>query len=647
MEIWSVKCCRGILVVMLAVILGAVPMTAYGADHSKNITAATKTTGLDATVARGIQVSKEAGSLAGGEQTVYPVAARELAVVNFKPAWGKKSQNVQKMKKYIYKAYQKGVKILVFPELCVTGYVKADDIGDKEYKMIVRNAEFQNGITAKKISALSLKYQMWVIYGAPEKIRGDRKHAYNSAFVCDPDGKVKAYQKVSPVEGKWCKEGKSPLMIDTKKYGKFGLSICHDTYCVPELARYYAAKGCSMLINPTAAEGTGDFDWWYRSRLESGASRDGMTVLSANLVGEDGSWKQYRFPGGSVILQASDKGAVYYAGVKKGLNRETDKATVIQNREGMFTNTVPMAVRAGSISRKHSFRAELYAKLYQKMADRQTSGKTLSYYSQGKKKPKIALGLIRQGERVGVAKKKMLQDIKKAGKQKVEIIVFPELALDGTGESLKGGTVKGFCRLANKYKMYIIFGMREAKGGKYYNSAVVISPAGKVSAYHKIHLDDSEEKWATAGDRTLAISTKWGKAGILIGEDGEDCMEQERYYGAMGCTFIIHLTNTKKNTWYTLRRIGSFVERDRLAAITCSTQKSQSMIITNYGETYNGNRYDARTGSYFNFNGTGPKSKGDGSLVTAKVDLNECGFGVDSFRPGLFASLYRELSRKE
>lgn len=610
MRKWS----RGILAVMLAVILGAVPLPAYGAGNCE-------------------------------AENLYSAAPGELAVVNFKPAWGKKSQNVQKMKKYIIKAHQRGVKILVFPELCVTGYVKADDTRDMEYKMIIRNSEYQNGATAKKISALSSKYHMWIIYGAPEKIKGDGKHAYNSSFVCDPDGKVKAYQKISPVEGKWCKAGKAPLIIDTKKYGKLGLSICHDTYCVPELARYYAAKGCSMLINPTAVEGTGDFDWWYRSRLESGASREGMTVLSANLVGEDGSWKQYRFPGGSVILQASDQGAIYYAGIKKNLNRETENAAVIQNKEGIFTNTVPVAVRASSISRKRSFQAALYARFYQKMADRKKSGKTLSYHSQGKKKPKIALGLLRQGERVGEGKKKMNESIKKAGKQNVEIIVFPELSLDGTVESIKGKTVKGFCKLAKKYKMYIIFGMREIKGGKHYNSAVILSPGGKVSTYHKIHLDDSEQKWATAGNKTLAINTKWGKAGILIGEDGEDYTEQERYYGAMGCTFIIHLTNTKKNTWYTLRRIGSFVERDRLAVITCSTQKSQSMIITNYRETYNGNRYDAKTGSYFNFNGTGPKSKGNGNLVTAKVDLNECGFGVDSYNPGLFARLYRELSR--
>ncbi len=635
------------LAAALAIILSAVPSAADGSGSSRSIIATAKSMDSGKTISKGMQEIANAANSSGETENAYPVAARELAVVNFKPTWGKKSQNVQKMKKYIRKAHQKGVKILVFPELCVTGYAKADNAEDSEYKMILKNGEYQNGATARKISALSSKYRMWIIYGAPEKIKGDRKHAYNSAFVCNPDGSVTTYRKVSPVEGKWCRAGNQPLIIDTGRYGKLGLSICHDTYCVPELARYYAAMGCSLLINPTAAEGGEDFDWWYRNRLESEASRNGMTVLSANLLGVDGSWKQYGFPGGSVIMQASEKGATYFAGAKTHLNRETNMATILQNKEGMLTNTMPMTVHSSNISQKQSFHAALYAKFYQRMADRQKSGKPLSYYSQGKKKLKIALGSICQGERSDRAKNKMLQEIKKAGNQKVEMLIFPELALDGQGESMKGETVRKFCQLAKKHKMYIIFGMRETKGEKLYNSAVVISPSGKSSAYHKIYLDDEERTWATAGNKTMAINTKWGKAGILIGEDGENCLEQERYYGAMGCTFIIHLTNTKKNTWHTLRRVGTFAERDRLAVITCSTQKSQSMILTNDEDTYSGNNYDAKTRSYYYFNGTGPKYVENGKLITAKANLNECGFGVSSFHPKLFARLYRELSQNK
>lgn len=77
-----------------------------------------------------------------------------------------------------------------------------------------------------------------------------------------------------------------------------GLSICYDTYAQPEIERYYAAQGVSLLVNPTAtsrsyADIDGDgvkdakgWEWYYKNRLESIASRDGLTVVSADLVGQ-------------------------------------------------------------------------------------------------------------------------------------------------------------------------------------------------------------------------------------------------------------------------------------------------------------------------------------------------------------------------
>ena len=45
---------------------------------------------------------------------------------------------------------------------------------------------------------VSDEYDMWIIYGATQKIDGDDKHAYNSAFACSPDGDITAYQKMHP-----------------------------------------------------------------------------------------------------------------------------------------------------------------------------------------------------------------------------------------------------------------------------------------------------------------------------------------------------------------------------------------------------------------------------------------------------------------
>ena len=205
----------------------------------------------------------------------YEFAQDELGVVNFAPEWGNKEANIESMISYVEEAHEKGVKILLFPEMCVTGYAYSDDPDSEIYQMAVQNAEPLDGPTAQEFAELSDEYDMWIIYGATQTVEGDTEHAYNSAFACSPDGEVTAYQKITPVEGNWCTPGETPVLLDTE-YGLIGLSICYDTYATPELERYYAALGCNILLNPTATsrsygdiDGDGEvedegWEWYYK-----------------------------------------------------------------------------------------------------------------------------------------------------------------------------------------------------------------------------------------------------------------------------------------------------------------------------------------------------------------------------------------------
>ena len=172
---------------------------------------------------------------------------------------------------------------------------------------------------------------MKIIYGATETIEKDGKidknHAYNSAFVCSPDGDVTTYQKITPVEGSWCTSGDTPVIIDAGEYGKLGISICYDTYSTPELERYYSAMGCNILINPTATGGgwsqsnMSAWEEYYKVRLESIASRDGFLILSSDLVGmNETPGNPSKFPGGSIIMNAVFNGPSYLAGADDDSN---------------------------------------------------------------------------------------------------------------------------------------------------------------------------------------------------------------------------------------------------------------------------------------------------------------------------------------
>ena len=47
----------------------------------------------------------------------YEFAQDELGVVNFAPEWGNKEANIESMISYVEEAHEKGVKILLFPEM--------------------------------------------------------------------------------------------------------------------------------------------------------------------------------------------------------------------------------------------------------------------------------------------------------------------------------------------------------------------------------------------------------------------------------------------------------------------------------------------------------------------------------------------------
>ena len=71
--------------------------------------------------------------------------------------------------------------------------------------------------------------------------------------------------------------------------GKIGIDICRDGHFYPELGRYYAAQGCTILIHPTATTGG---PWYRETRMGSYTDRDGMAVITCNLLGGDGTYDE-------------------------------------------------------------------------------------------------------------------------------------------------------------------------------------------------------------------------------------------------------------------------------------------------------------------------------------------------------------------
>ena len=641
----------------------------------------------------------------------------ELGVVNFKSTWGNKEANVNSMLSYVEQAHEKGVKILLFPEMCVTGYSSSSDPESLEYQTAVNLAESADGATATTFAEVADSYDMWIIYGATETVEGDDEHAYNSAFICSPEGEVTTYQKISPDEGSWCKAGETPVLITAENYGYIGVSISNDTYDMPEIARYYSAKGCNILLNLSASaknytDTDGDgikndkaWEWYYKNRIESNTSRDGYTLLSSNLVGADGPAdsdgnQPYDFPGGSVILQADAK---YYAGTTDANVATNTNSDIVTGEEGLLTNKASLKASTGSACSNEDFCPENYAKWYDMLADKQDIGDKLSYNSKVKDGPVAAvvnMSAVWGDKQANIDA--MEKYIIEAGEQGVDILVFPETILTGyewksttndpyyqqsgvamqiaLAETIPGPTTNYLSNYAKQYGMYIIFGMTEKEDEpiydktdsskqKVYNSAAILYPDGKIESYQKIHRAGYESKWSVCGDTPYMFETEWGKIGVDVCRDGHYYPEIARYYAAMGCTILIHPTATTGNPWYRETRIGSYTDRDGLAAITCnilgpdgtyneSTKvwsggvfASTSLIITKYHDENGSASYNPETGYAIDLNGTGSASVGydergtsPEGLEIAKMNLSGCGFRLTNFQARLYSKMYDELA---
>lgn len=284
-----------------------------------------------------------------------------IAVVNFTCVWGDKDANLSRIKDYVVAAGRRGMNMIVFPETALTGYDNdLEHVGMD--KMHCRLAETIPGPSTDAVAALARQYDMYVVFGMPELSDGK---VYNSAAIIEPSGKTYSYRKLHlPFDEKeWAVRGDDPVLIDTP-FGPVGVTICYDTYCFPELIRYYRAKGARLCLNVTACPDAPCTAGAARLTIPAYAYINYVYIASANLCGYD---KRSRFIGGSSVVgpEYTKGGAISYIGKTFG-----EEAS---DTPGMFCGSIDLSLADQytdiPIFRKDEtgacdWRGDLYASIY-------------------------------------------------------------------------------------------------------------------------------------------------------------------------------------------------------------------------------------------------------------------------------------------
>lgn len=600
-----------------------------------------------------------------------------LAVVDFQPIWGDVDSNVAAMGDYVAQAAEQGVGLILFPEMCVTGYVYSEDETDEDSRMCIEAAQGTDDSVATTMSQLAVDNGMWIVYGGTEPVDGDDAHAYNSAFACSPDGTVQTYRKIHPVEGAWCTPGEEPLILETA-WGNVAVDICYDTYATPELERTYAAKGCRLLLNPTATSRGFDSDagdatlwqWYFDSRIKNIAIRDQIFVASANLAGYDGS--HFTFPGGSCAW-----GPTGSDGTTSFAERVVGEASAGKVEGQMFVGTLDLSLAtATDILSSENFKPELYAGWYGELADAGEDAlvaapdETTAIVSAVNFTPTFG-----DKEANYTAMAGYIEEAAQAG---TNILVFPEMALTGyawcadegaanaqavvdIAEAADGEYALKLAGLAKDNEMYIVFGTAEPvedDGEHAYNSAFICTPEGDVEVYRKIA--PVEGPWCLAGEEPLIVETPWGAMGLSICKDTYAYPELARYYMAKGCVYLVNPTarTGTADGWAELyeNSLENLADQDKMIVISadlCGADLAApdeqadwnpytgASVVTAPLSNGEDGSYVRTWGSYV----SDPEAIG---LITAEIDYSDLWLGQGSaiigFRPDLYEALYSEVA---
>lgn len=175
----------------------------------------------------------------------------KAATVQFQHQANNKKYNLLIMEKFIEQAAIEQVKILTFPETCITGYWHIPKLTAAEVSALAEPVASSPSL--KLIRTLAIKHQMLIGAGLIEI--ADDGRLYNAYVACMPDGSMQTHRKLHAFEHPAISSGDRFTVFDTPWGVKAGILICWDNNLV-ENVRATALLGADILLAPHQTGGT-------------------------------------------------------------------------------------------------------------------------------------------------------------------------------------------------------------------------------------------------------------------------------------------------------------------------------------------------------------------------------------------------------
>jgi predicted amidohydrolase len=265
----------------------------------------------------------------------------KVAAAQIHPRFANPEVNRKILQRTIRRAGAQDVDLIVFPELCVTGY------NFTSFEQVQTIAEpVPNGATTQLFVELAQEHGMIIVAGLAERESPTR--VFNSAVIVGPDEKVGSYRKIHLFarEKEWFTPGQHPPQVWKVSGVMVGVLVCFD-WAFPEASRILMLKGCEILCLPANLV----LPYAQRTMIARSIENRFFTIL-ANRVGSE---RTLTFTGHSQITNT--QGDVLVKGSLK--------------RPGLLTTEIdPVKAQDKFLTREnhiiHDRRIELYQRLLQK-----------------------------------------------------------------------------------------------------------------------------------------------------------------------------------------------------------------------------------------------------------------------------------------
>jgi predicted amidohydrolase len=204
-----------------------------------------------------------------------------IALASLNQVWENKSANLQSCSELFRKAKSHEAKLIVFPEMTLTGF--STNIG-------VIAEEVKDSPTIESFRRLAREHEMGVMFGIVFK---ENERATNNAVLLGEGGKlIGKYQKIHPFsfsgEDRYFNEGKEILSVN---FGPFniGMTVCYDLR-FPEI---YSALGTkSDIIVNIANWPEKRIEHWF-TLLRARAIENQVFIVGVNRIGSDPNSHNY------------------------------------------------------------------------------------------------------------------------------------------------------------------------------------------------------------------------------------------------------------------------------------------------------------------------------------------------------------------